>query len=159
MTKILKSAAITGLALTLGAPLGAAANDIQDCELVLIEAIKDDSGKSGAQVASYRPASDFLGPVYEGKEVAAKIDDLDIRAVMCMRNDVIATKADFKVLALGIPFVLSQDFDSPDTDLITYYYKDGKFRYQHKGPDMSDEAKAALEKRMAAFNQKTHNLK
>lgn len=143
-------------ALSFAAP--AYADNIAKCELVLLEEIKDESGQGGAQVASYRDASDFLADVYSGNEVSRKIDQFDIRAVMCTRNDVIASKADFKILATGIPFVLSQNFDTPDSDLITYYFKDGKFRYIHKGPGMSDESSADLKARLAAFNKKDHDL-
>ena len=137
----------------------ALADNIAECELVLMEQIKDESGQGGASVASYRPAADFLADLYASKEGAKMdINGLPIRAVMCARNDVIPSKNDFKILATGIPFVLSQNFDSPDSDLLTYYFKDGEFRYLHKGPDMSNAAREDLDARITEFNAREHDL-
>jgi len=135
------------------------ADNIADRELVLLQEIKHESGNGGTPIASYRPADEFLAGLYSKEaEITTEIDGLKIRAVMCARNDVIPTKTDFEILATGIPFVLSQNFDSAKSDLMTYYFKDGEFRYQHKGPDMSKEALGDLKKRMAFFNKQDHTL-
>ena len=137
----------------------AAADNIAACELVLMEVIEDESGQGGGAVASYRPAADFLADLYtDDVEAPKEIDGHKIRAVMCARNDIIPTKSDFKILATGIPFVLSQNYESPESDLLTYYFKDGEFTYQHKGPEMSGETQFALDKRVAYFNAQDHDL-
>ncbi len=137
----------------------ALADNIAACELVLMEEILDESGQGGGAVASYRPAADFLADVYtDGAEVKKDIDGAKIRAVMCARSNIIPTKADFKILVTGIPFVLSQNYDAQDSDLLTYYFKDGEFRYQYKGPGLIDETQADLEKRVAYFNAQDHDL-
>ncbi|WP_409432525.1 hypothetical protein ACJ3XI_09985 [Litorimonas sp. RW-G-Af-16] len=158
MMKQLLRPTLSALFLATLAP-SAFADNIANCELVLLEEIKDENGNGGTQVASYRPAADFLADVYtDGAEVNQFIGDLKIRAVMCRRASVIANEADFKVLATGIPFVLSQNFDSAESDLVTYYYKDGEFHYVHKGEDLSEIAQATLDARMANFNERDHDL-
>ena len=54
-------------------------------------------------------------------------------------------------MATGVPFVLSQDFDSTDTDSLTVFWKDGAFDYVYKGYPLSDEAQSLLEERLADF--------
>lgn len=151
--------AITFAALLALLPATAFADNIAKCEVVLMQTIEDESGRGGAQVASYRPAADFLTSVYqEDIETLYTIDDLPIQAVMCERVDVVPTKSDFKIMATGIPFFLSQSFESQDTDLISLFFKDGAFRYNYKGPGLSDEAQTLLDKRLDAFNDMEHDL-
>lgn len=135
------------------------ADNIAKCEVVLLETIEDESGRGGAQVASYRPAGDFMASVYqEESETLYTIDDLAIQAVMCERFDVVPTDSDFKIVATGIPFFLSQSFESQDSDLVSLFFKEGAFRYNYKGPGLSAETKALLDKRLASFNGMEHDL-
>lgn len=123
-----------------------------ECEIVLMQTIADESGRGGAQIASYRPAEDFLISVYqEDTDPIMTINEKPIQAIMCKRVDVIPTKNDFPIVATGIPFFLSQSFESQDTDLVSVYYKDGAFRHNYKGPGLSEEATTLLEKRLAMF--------
>lgn len=135
------------------------ADNIAKCEIVLLETIEDESGRGGAQVASYRPAGDFMASVYqEDSETLYAVDDLAIQAVMCERFDVVPTKIDFKIIATGIPFFLSQSFESQDSDLISLFFKEGAFRYSYKGPGLSDETKALLDRRLVSLNEMDHDL-
>jgi hypothetical protein len=135
------------------------ADNIAKCEVVLLETIEDESGRGGAQVASYRPAGDFMASVYqEDSETLYTIDDLAIQAVMCERFDVVPSESDFKVVATGIPFFLSQSFESQDSDLVSLFFKEGAFRYNYKGPGLSDETKALLNERLKSFNAMEHDL-
>ena len=139
-------------------PISAFAGETQ-CEIVLMEVIKDQNGRGGTTVASYRPAKDFIDSVFNAeKEVIYKIDDHPIRALMCSRFDIIPSKSDYPILATGIPFVLSQNFDMKDSDLLTVYYKNGAFQYDYKGPGLSEETQDLLETRLAAFSEKDHGL-
>jgi hypothetical protein len=142
--------------LTLGyaaIPLAAHAASNADCEIVLMETISDDAGRGEAQVASYRPAKDFLISVYEkGAEPIRTINGEPIKAVMCKRADIIPTKKDFPIVATGIPFFLSQSFESQDTDLVTIFYKDGTFQQSYKGPGLSSETQTLLTDRLAMFD-------
>jgi len=148
------AAALLSLSLfTLALP--AAADNIADCEIVLVETIEDESGNGSAQIASYRPAADFIASAYDDtQEIMTELDGLAIRALLCRRNDVIISETDFKLLASGVPFVLSQNFDSPDSDLLTYFFKDSQFQYTHKGQDLSKESLAILDAHMADFNNR-----
>lgn len=125
-----------------------------ECEIVLMQTIADESGRGGAQIASYRPAEDFLISVYqEDADPILTVNEKPIQAVMCKRVDVIPTKKDFPIVATGIPFFLSQSFESQDTDLVSVYYKDGAFRHDYKGPGLSEESEALLVKRLAMFDE------
>lgn len=125
-----------------------------NCEIVLMQTIQDESGRGGAQVASYRPADDFLISVYDdGTPPMLTVKKEPIQAVMCKRADVIPTKKDYPIVATGIPFFLSQSFESQDTDLITVFYKDSAFRHEYKGPGLSEEAESLLKDRLAMFDK------
>ncbi len=137
----------------------AIADNIANCEIVLMETIEDESGKGHAQIASYRPAADFIASVYSrDSEVINDIDGLKIRALLCSRQDVIITDSDFKILATGVPFVLSQNFDSTDSDLLTYFFQDGHFQYIHKGADLPEKTRGVLTARMEDFNSREDEI-
>jgi len=151
MNRAIFSASLLSLAF-MAAPQ-AFADNIANCELVLMETIETEDGHSSAQVASYRPAADFIASVYnDDTDTLSDIDGLAIRALLCSRNNVIISETDFKLLATGVPFILSQNFDSPDTDLLTYFFKEGKFHYTHKGDGLSEDELETLTTRMADFN-------
>ncbi|MEP1230669.1 MAG: hypothetical protein ABJG88_08330 [Litorimonas sp.] len=137
----------------------AIAGNIANCEIVLMETIADENGNGGAQVASYRPAGDFIASVYSREEdTLNEIDGLAIRALLCSRKDVIISDTDFDLLATGVPFILSQNFDSSTSNLLTYFFKDGSFQYTHKGDDLSDEALAKLTQRLVDFNSREDTI-
>lgn len=149
--------AVAPLAFWLSSPVSA--DNIANCEAVLLETIKDEKGNGGAKVASYRPATEFMASVYsEDEETLYEIDGLKIQAIMCKRLDVLPTSADFKILASGIPFFISQSFETSDSDLLSIFFKDGAFRHSYKGPGLSEETEALLAKRMTEFNAKEHDL-
>lgn len=137
----------------------ASADNIADCEIVILQTVEDESGRGGAQVASYGPADEFLGSVYgENTEVFNKVGGLPIQAVMCKRIDIVPTKNDFKILATGIPLFLSQSFDSQSSDLISLFYKDGEFRHTYSGPGLTEETQGLIETRLTKFNEMEHGL-
>lgn len=153
----MKKALLMGLFALL--PSAAFAGNIAKCEVVLLETIEDESGRGGAQVASYRPAGEFMESVYDKDvETLYKIDDLSIQAVMCQRTDIIPSETDGKIIATGIPFFLSQSFESQDTDLVSFFFKDGEFRYSYKGPGLSDETQNLLDARIVSLNEMEHDL-
>lgn len=112
-------------------------------------------GPGEARIASYSPAEEFLSSIRDDSPGhITQVDGLNIQAVMCRRNDIIPTKSDYDVLATGLPFILSQDFDSPDTDSLTMYWKDGQIEHVYKGYPLSEEADTILENRLAAFSKR-----
>ena len=141
------------------APQMAAADNIADCEIVLMETIEDESGRGGAKVASYRPATEFMESIYlEDQDPLLKVDGLKIQAIMCKRTDMVPTKKDFNIVATGIPFFLSQSFESQDTDLVTVFFKEGRFQHVYTGPGLSTGTLDALETRLAEFTEGDHDL-
>ena len=149
---------IAGL-LALTVPLAAQAGNIAECEVVIMTEVEDEDGGS-MQIASFRPAGDFLLGVYdEETEASLTLDGHPIRALMCERRNVIPDEDDYAILATGVQFSISQDFDSQDSDLLTVVFVDGAFRYKLSStepldPDVEDRLKALL----ADFSARDHGL-
>lgn len=148
---------LTALLLSLSTP--AFADNIAGCEVVLMEKIKQEGVEGTAEVASFRPAADFIASIYDDEaDVLREIDGLPIRAVMCKRKSVVPSLRDFPIVATGTPFMISQNFDSTETGLTTIYFKDGEFRSDYKGPDLSDTLEAEMKDRLEVFNLQPHDL-
>lgn len=138
---------------------GAFADNIAGCEVVLMEKIKQQDNEGVTEIASFRPAADFIASAYDEElEILREIDGLPIRAIMCKRKSVVPGESDFPIVATGTPFMISQNFDSTETGLTTIYFKDGEFRSDYKGPDLSEKVEAELKARLKAFNAKPHDL-
>lgn len=153
LTKFLLTALIFGVS-----SQSALANDGSECELLLVRIVPAADGNGEAQIASYTDAKGFLKTVHDdvpGHMTMA--EGQSIRALMCRRNDVIPAHDDYDVISTGIPFILSQDFDSPDTDSLTLYWKDDKIEHVYKGYPLSEEAEAILETRLAGFTKRGLN--
>ena len=136
------------------APLVASAGDISECELLLVQIIASEDGSGQAQVPTYVPAEAYFASLNDDKDGhMTEMLGHKIQAIMCRRNDVIPTDTDYETLATGIPFILSQDFDSPDTDSLTLYWKEGRIETVYKGYPLSEEAEAILETRLEAFSK------
>ncbi len=137
----------------------ATADNIANCEVVLMEPVLENDEPTGAEIASFRPADDFMSSIYDEDE--AHLDNVDgypIRAVLCQRQNVIPTARDFPVIATGLPFSLSNNFDSPDSALLTVYFKDGVFQHKYLGRELGERDAAALSDVMEVFNLQEHKL-
>jgi len=90
----------------------AQADNIADCDVVLMEPVEG-AEDLGAQIASFRDASDFIASVHDDdRETVTAIDGYAIRGLMCTRGNPLPTQSDFKLIASRVPFILSTDFDS-----------------------------------------------
>lgn len=155
---MIKRFVLSGLLLA-GFSAFAQAENIASCEVVLMENIVDEGKDTGAKMASYRPAAAFLSSVYDDEDGhLSTIGDFKIRGVMCERRAVIPTLRDFPILATGIPFSLSQNFDSAKSSLMTLYFKDGKFRHTYKGAPLSPSELSKLNDVMEIYNLQPHGL-
>ncbi|MEP3889939.1 MAG: hypothetical protein ABJN69_05695 [Hellea sp.] len=147
------------LSISVSTPIGAWADNIAGCEVVLMEKIAQEGLEGSAEVASFRPAEDFIASIYDDEtEVLREIDGLPIRAIMCKRQSVIPSLRDFPIVATGTPFMISQNFDSTDSGLTTVYFQDGKFRSSYKGPELDAKIDAKMADRMEVFNLQPHDL-
>lgn len=156
MTYLMKTLAVGFAACALSQI--AVAKDTSECELLLIQIIESQDGQGEAQVPSYIPAKEFLTTLHDKK--AGHMTEYaghKIQAVMCRRNDVIPAHEDYAIISTGIPFILSQDFDSADTDSLTMYWKEGAIEHVYKGYPLSEEAEAILETRLAGFSKRGLN--
>ena len=148
---------ITALLLSISAP--AFADNIAGCEVVLMEKIKQQDNEGVTEIASFRPAADFIASAYDDEtEVLREIDGLPIRAIMCKRKSVVPSETDFPIVATGTPFMISQNFDSTETGLTTIFFKDGEFRSSYNGPNLSAEVEADMKARLKSFNAMPHDL-
>lgn len=146
-------------ALILGFSTPAFADNIAGCEVVLMEKIQQEGVEGAAEVASFRPATDFIASIYDDEtDILREIDGLPIRAVMCKRKSVVPSLRDFPIVATGTPFMISQNFDSTETGLTTIYFKDGEFRSSYKGPDLTEALDAEMKDRLEVFNLQPHDL-
>lgn len=143
-----------GLAITAFANTAQAA-DPEDCQIVIMETVEVEDASREAQIASFFPAADFINSATD--DVTGHISEVNgqkIQALMCTRNEIIPAKSDYDFLATGIPFILSQDFDSQDTDSLTVKWIEGTFKYAYKGYPLSDEAETTLKARLAKFSER-----
>lgn len=156
MKHLLKTATLTLAACAFSQ--SAFAGDTSDCELLIVQIIEHQNGEGQAQIPSYIPAEEFLTSLDD--DAPGHLTEYaghKIQAVMCRRNDVIPAHEDYIILSTGIPFILSQDFDSSDTDSLTMYWKDDAIQHVYKGYPLSEEAEAILETRLAGFSKRGLN--
>lgn len=143
------------LGLTVGIAPAVWADNVAHCEVVIMQVVNDETTAGEAQVATFAPAVTFLSSLYDDEDGhITTINNQPIRAVLCRRNDVIPSESDYNIIATGIPFSLSQNFDSAETDSLTVYWKDGAFKSIHKGHPLSDEGQDILDTRLADFTQR-----
>lgn len=126
----------------------------EGCEIVLIEPVA-----KGASLASYRPADDFIESIYDDAEgFLETVDSLKVRAVMCTRDRVIPQLRDFPILASGVHFSISNNFDSHDSQFMTVFYKAGTFQHKFSGPTLTEGEQIALRDVMEIYNLQDHDL-
>lgn len=152
--------------LTLGVTLGLAlssapaawADNIAHCEVLLMQTVDGEDANGEFQIASYRPAVSFIASVYdEAPDHETQIDGHAIKALLCRRSNIVPSETDYAMIATGIPFILSQDFDSTETDSLTMYWKDGKIEHVYKGQPLSEAVQVTLETRLADFSERGLN--
>ena len=135
------------------------AGNIANCEVVLLEPMEKDGIDTGGRFASFRPAAEFISSIYDDEDgYARQLDGHDIRGVMCTRRAVIPTLRDFPILASGIPFSISDNFDAPDSKLMTLYFKDGEFKHIYSGAPLTETEQDELSNVMEVFNLQPHDL-
>ena len=94
----------------------AEAANLAGCEAVIMGELED----GAAAIASFRDPTPFLASVYDGKVgLELEIDGQPIRGLMCTRRSPLPVASDVPIIASGVPFVLSTDFDSEDAPTVT----------------------------------------
>lgn len=137
----------------------AQADNVADCEILIREAVMLDDKETGAFIDTYLPATDYIASIYDDEEGhVTQALGKDIKALFCTRHNVIPTLRDFPLLATGIPFAVSTDFDAEGTAMIYYFFAGDKFAHAYEGPDLSPEEAARLSDAMDVFNLQPHDL-
>ncbi len=135
------------------------ADNIADCEVLIRQNIKVEDQKSGAFIDTYLPATDFIASVYDEEDGhITQANGENIVALFCTRHEVLPTLRDFPLLATGIPFAASTDFDASDSAMIFIRHDGEKFIHAYQGPDLSPERAAQLTDAMEVFNLQPHDL-
>jgi hypothetical protein len=135
------------------------ADNIADCEVVVMEKYKPEDNKQIMEVASFHPAINFIESIYnEDKEIIRTINGFKIRALMCRRMNVIPKRIDYPILKSGIPLILSQNFDSSTSGITKIYFKNRKFNYTYSGPNLSDRDIEKMKINLNFFNSQSHDF-
>ena len=137
-------------------------DNIAACEIVFMRPIIDPSQNpmdepmpaDTPMVAQFLPAGEFIFSVFdETTAVLTEIDGQKIQAVMCTRSSVMPTEFDLKMIRTGIPLHLSQNFDSPDSSLLSIRKQDGVYTHTYNGPELSAEDLEVLKLRLEKLNE------
>lgn len=93
------------------------AGNLAACEIVLTDGV----GEAGeATIASYRDATPVLASIYDpDSPLLVVVDGHPVRGILCTRRDPVPDRDDFPIIASGLPFVVSTDFDSTDAPTVT----------------------------------------
>lgn len=135
------------------------AKRFSECEVLAMRFIPDETGKGGMDLTTYAPAKDYINSVYDDEEGHVTMIGGDrIRALLCERNDILPDDADYPLLATGVPFILSQDFDDTDTDSLTIFWRKTYFDYVYKGYPLSEETEALLKAKLEDYSNREHGL-
>ena len=79
-----------------------------------------DVGDGQGVTAAFSAGADVVASMLDPERpTIAAIDDAPIQALMCTRRDPVPDAEDAPLVASGIPFILSTDFDSADAPLVT----------------------------------------
>ena len=129
-------------------------DNIANCEIVVQQPVlEDDTGAEAPMIATFLPAGDFVFSVFDGEDGhLQEVGGKTIRALMCVRTNLIPTEFDVKLAGTGVPLYLSQNFDSKESALMSLYKKGDNFVYDYTGPDLSGEDKDVIKLRLEALN-------
>ena len=135
------------------------ADNIANCEVAVMEPLMDEGEPSGAEIAAFYPAAEFMASVYDDEDGAVlEVEGKPIRAVLCQRRDILPTLRDFPVVATGIPFSISNNFDSAESRMISVYFKAGEFTHKFVGDELAEKEETALMDILEVFNLQPHDL-
>jgi len=145
--------------LFLAPQIAIASDNMADCEAVMIEKVMEDGQPTGAIIQTFAPAAGVLATIYDDEDgFLTEIDGRKVQAILCQRSSVVPSLRDYPILATGIPFALSTNFEAADSRSVTIYFKDGKFHHVFKGEDLPEEKQAALIEALEIFNLQPHDL-
>ncbi len=131
-------------------------DNIAACEIVVMRPViaNEASEADTPMVARFYPAEEFIFSVFASDTGPIReVDGQPIRAVMCTRNNVIPTEFDLKIIRTDIPLHLSQNFDSPDSSLMSIRKQDGVYIYTYAGAELSTEDMEVLKIRLDKLNE------
>lgn len=138
------------LFLALIAALATPALAADDCEVVTLP---KGAGSKTLGEAKFHDAKIFLDSLYDDElETVTTVEDAPILAVMCTRKALLPTMRDLPIIKTGLPFSLSQNFDSPASGLLTIYDDGTVYRAEYTGDPALGPDAATLKDVMEIFN-------
>ena len=133
--------------LTVGAILLAAlpafAGNIANCEVVVMDAVEGEA-TSGVAVA-FLDAGEVIGSMLDPERpTLAVIDGRPVQALMCTRRNPVPDAEDVPLIASGIPFILSSNFDSDSAPVVTLALDEERRAVARMAVGLSATQEAAL---------------
>ena len=92
------------------------AGNVANCEVLVMREVGDTQGVAAAFSDGAEVVASMLDP---DRPTIAAIDNAPIQALMCTRRNPVPDAEDAPLIASGIPFILSTDFNSQDAPLVT----------------------------------------
>lgn len=141
----------TAAVLLLTLAMTSSAMAAQDCEVITLD--NEKTTKAEVEDARFHNGSAFIESLYdEAPTRITEVDGAPIVAVMCKRNDLLPTLRDLPIIQTGLPFSLSQDFDSAESGLLTIFDDGTAYRAAYTGPPALGPDSNALDNVMEIFN-------
>lgn len=130
-----------------------ASNSANACEIVTMKLNLSNAAQEDARIVQFHDAEQFVESVYDDKDgFVREIEGNAILAVMCTRDSLIPTLRDLPLIKTGLPLSLSQNFDSPESGLLTLYDDGAAYKADYSGPDSLAPNAAELNNVMEIFN-------
>ena len=102
--------------ITLLSAAPALAGNVANCEVLVMREVGDKQGVA----ATFSDGADVVASMLDpDRPTIAAIDGAPIQALMCTRRNPVPDDEDTPLIASGIPFILSTDFNSQDAPLVT----------------------------------------
>lgn len=168
MTKPALSSVLLASAIVFTSQTAMAEDNVAACEIVVQqkipipedpdqveqELVTRDEEPKAAMIATFIPAADFISSVFDEEPGhLEEVEGYPIQALMCERRYLIPTEYDLRMIRTGVPFYLSQDFDSTESGLMAVFLKDDKYQYSYSGEELSEDGQEILDYRMSELNK------
>lgn len=147
-TTLIMGGFLTGFLALLSSPATAAE---QSCEVVTFETVTTDGVDK--RVGKFHDGGPVLDTLYDDKDgFLSFVNGEPIVAILCEREDLLPRLRDLPIVKTGWSFSLSQDFDAPDSGLLTIVDNGDAYTADYVGPDALGPDKADLADVMDIFN-------
>lgn len=122
-----------------------------ECEAVTFETVEVDGVDK--RMGRFHSAGPVIDSLYDDAPgFVDLINDEPVVAIVCTRENLLPTLRDLPIIKTGLSFSLSQDFDSPDSGLLTITDNGKDYVADYTGPDALAPNADELSDVMSIFN-------